>query len=167
VNGAKVQESKLDVPLSRRSRVPASRSVPSAYLFVKKSPTSRQNIRWHEKWITGFTSPRNINHTPAALMILHDGGGFHRTARQQSRAHVIGNLIAKKKIPVMILRLHQPGATSPTLPRRRRTISLKSLRRKMVTAHSRFHAQQLDDTVSDVIRVSSVTKILADCRGKI
>ena len=45
--------------------------------------------------------------TPAALMVFQDGGGYIDRDGNNPVLNVIDNLIAQKKIPVMICRLHQ------------------------------------------------------------
>ena len=55
--------------------------------------------------------------TPAALMVFQDGGGYIDRKGNNPALNVIDNLIAQKKIPVMICVFINPGDI--TIPRAR------------------------------------------------
>ena len=71
----------------------------------------------------GFTFRRNtIRKSPAALMVFQDGGGYIDRDGNNPTLNVIDNLIAQKKIPVMIA-CSSILATSAALRARQPTIS--------------------------------------------
>ena len=72
----------------------------------------QQDLRRDEERTTGFTCRHNTTRRlPAALMVVQDGGGT-RSATATMVLNVIDNLIAQKKIPVMICVFINPGDIS-------------------------------------------------------
>ena len=69
-----------------------------------------------EYWI--YVPAQYDPQTPAALMVFQDGGGYIDREGNNPALNVIDNLIAQKKIPVMICVFINPGdiADSPGTP---------------------------------------------------
>lgn len=104
---------KLDVP----AFTPLSYlqpGVPSGTLSEKLSHVSKTyDGMKSEYWI--YVPEQYKSDTPAAVMIFQDGGGYTNRDGNNPALNVIDNLIAQKKIPVMICIFINPGdiADSP------------------------------------------------------
>ncbi len=107
---------KLDVP----AFAPLSYlqpGVPSGTLSEKITHTSKiYDGMKSEYWI--YVPAQYKADTPAALMVFQDGGGYTDRNGNNPALNVIDNLIAQKKIPVMICIFINPGdiADSPGTP---------------------------------------------------
>jgi enterochelin esterase family protein len=91
--------------------------VPSGKLSEKLIHTSRiYDGMQSEYWI--YVPAQYDPSIPAALMVFQDGGGYIHRDNDRLELNVIDNLIAQKKIPVMICVFINPGdiAASPGTP---------------------------------------------------
>ncbi len=91
--------------------------VPSGTLSSKIAHTSKiYDGMKSEYWI--YVPAQYKPDTPAALMVFQDGGGYIDRNGNNPTLNVIDNLIAQKKIPVMICVFINPGdiADSPGTP---------------------------------------------------
>ena len=104
VNGANFG-GKLDVPAFGPLSY-LQPGVPSGTLSEKIVHTSKiYDGMKSEYWI--YVPAQYDPETPAALMVFQDGGGYIHRDGNNPTLNVIDNLIAQKKIPVMICRVHQ------------------------------------------------------------
>jgi enterochelin esterase family protein len=91
--------------------------VPSGTLSPKPTHTSKiyEGMK-SEYWI--YVPAQYNQSTPAALMVFQDGGGYIDRNGNNPALNVIDNLIAQKKIPVMICVFINPGdiTDSPGTP---------------------------------------------------
>src|SRR6266702_1015505 len=91
--------------------------VPSGTLSPKLTHTSKiyDGMR-SEYWI--YVPAQYKPETPAALMVFQDGGGYIDRNSDHAALNVIDNLIAEKKIPLMICVFINPGdiSESPGTP---------------------------------------------------
>jgi enterochelin esterase-like enzyme len=82
--------------------------VPSGTLSPKLTHTSKiYDGMKSEYWI--YVPAQYTQTTPAALMVFQDGGGYIDRNGNNPTLNVIDNLIAEKKIPVMICVFINPG----------------------------------------------------------
>ncbi len=91
--------------------------VPSGTLAEKIEHTSKiYDGMKSEYWI--YVPAQYDPKTPAALMVFQDGGGYIHRDGNNPALNVLDNLIAQKKIPVMIAVFINPGdiADSPGTP---------------------------------------------------
>jgi enterochelin esterase family protein len=91
--------------------------VPSGTLSPKIMHTSKiYDGMKSEYWI--YVPAQYSQATPAALMVFQDGGGYIDRSSNNPTLNVIDNLIAEKKIPVMICVFINPGdvTASPGTP---------------------------------------------------
>src|SRR5271166_1556202 len=91
--------------------------VPSGTLSPKLIHTSKiYDAMKSEYWI--YVPAQYDPKTPAALMVFQDGGGYIDRNGNNPTLNVIDNLIAQKKIPVMICVFISPGdiSDSPGTP---------------------------------------------------
>jgi enterochelin esterase-like enzyme len=115
INGTKFG-GKLDVPAFGPLSY-LQPGVPSGTLFAKITHTSKiYDGMKSEYWIYAPTQYRP--ETPAALMVFQDGGWYTDRDSNNPALNVIDNLIAQKKIPVMICVFINPGdvTDSPGTP---------------------------------------------------
>jgi len=115
VNGAKFG-GRLDVP----AFTPLSYlqpGVPSGTLSEKITHTSKLYDGMKSEYWT-YVPAQYKSDTPAAVMVFQDGGGYTNREGNNPTLNVIDNLIAQKKIPVMIAVFINPGdiADSPSTP---------------------------------------------------
>jgi enterochelin esterase family protein len=91
--------------------------IPSGTLSPKIVHTSKiYDGMKSEYWI--YVPAQYDPHTPAALMVFQDGGGYIDRDGKNPALNVIDNLIAQKKIPVMVCVFINPGdiESSPGTP---------------------------------------------------
>ena len=91
--------------------------VPSGTLSEKIEHTSKiYDGMKSESWI--YVPAQYDPKTPAALMVFQDGGGYIQRDANNPTLNVLDNLIAEKKIPVMIAVFINPGdiTDSPGTP---------------------------------------------------
>ena len=91
--------------------------VPSGTLSEKIEHTSKiYDGMKSEYWI--YVPAQYDPKTPAALMVFQDGGGYIHREGNNPTLNVLDNLIAQKKIPVMIAVFINPGdiTDSPGTP---------------------------------------------------
>jgi len=82
--------------------------IPSGTLSPKIVHTSKiYDGMKSEYWI--YVPAQYDPHTPAALMVFQDGGGYIDRDGKNPALNVIDNLIAQKKIPVMVCVFINPG----------------------------------------------------------
>jgi enterochelin esterase family protein len=115
VNGAKFG-GRLDLPAFTALSY-LQPGVPSGKLSEKLIHTSKiYDGMKSEYWI--YVPAQYRDDVPAALMVFQDGGGYLARDGQRPALNVIDNLIAQKKIPVMIAVFINPGdiADSPGTP---------------------------------------------------
>ena len=115
VNGAKFG-GKLDVPAFTPLSYQQA-GVPSGTLSEKITHISKiYDGMKSEYWI--YVPAQYKADTPAAVMIFQDGGGYTNRDGNNPTLNVIDNLIAQKKIPVMICNFINPGdiSDSPNTP---------------------------------------------------
>ena len=115
VNGAKFG-GKLDLPAFGPLSY-LQPGVPSGTLSDKIVHTSKiYDGMKSEYWI--YVPAQYDPKTPAALMVFQDGGGYTVRDGNNPTLNVLDNLIAQKKIPVMIAVFINPGdiADSPGTP---------------------------------------------------
>jgi len=115
VNGAKFG-GKLDVPAFTPFSYQHS-GVPSGTLSEKIAHVSKiYDGMKSEYWI--YVPAQYKPDTPAAVMIFNDGGGYTDRNGNNPALNVIDNLIAQKKIPVLICIFINPGdiTDSPETP---------------------------------------------------
>jgi enterochelin esterase-like enzyme len=115
VSGAKFGGS-LDVPTFGPKSYPHA-GVPSGSLSEKIVHSSKiYDGMKSEYWI--YVPAQYKPDTPAALMVFQDGGGYIHRDGNNPALNVIDNLIAEKKIPVLICVFINPGdiTDSPGTP---------------------------------------------------
>jgi len=91
--------------------------VPTGVLSAKITHTSKvYDGMASEYWV--YVPAQYDPKTPAALMVFQDGGGYLERNGNNPALNVIDNLIAEKKIPVMICVFINPGdiGASPDTP---------------------------------------------------
>jgi enterochelin esterase-like enzyme len=115
--------------------------VPSGTLSPKMTHTSRiyDGMR-SDYWI--YVPAQYDPKTPAALMVFQDGGGYIRRDGNRPVLDAIDNLIAQKKIPVMICIFIDPGEISDSPP---------SPTYKQVKAYSDKWQRTLKDSMRSVL----------------
>ncbi len=87
--------------------------VPSGTLSEKLVHTSKiYDGMKSDYWI--YVPAQYDPHTPAALMVFQDGQGYINRSGNNPALNVIDNLIAQKKIPVMIVVFINPGDVTDT-----------------------------------------------------
>ncbi|GAC1630262.1 MAG: hypothetical protein NVS9B14_00660 [Candidatus Acidiferrum sp.] len=162
VNGAKFG-GKLDLP----AFTPLSYQqpgVPSGTLSEKITHVSKlYDGMKSEYWI--YVPAQYKPDTPAAVMIFQDGGGYITRDSNNPTLNVLDNLIAQKKIPVMICIFINPGdvADSPGTP----TYSfVKAYGEKWNRTLKDSMRSTLYDTVSDRYPRFLRDEILADVAAK-
>ena len=162
VNGAKFG-GKLDVP----AFTPFSYQrpgVPSGTLSEKITHVSKiYDGMKSEYWI--YVPAQYKSDTPAAVMIFNDGGGYTDRNGNNPALNVIDNLIAQKKIPVMICIFINPGdiTDSPETP----TYNfVKAYGEKWNRTLKDSMRSTLYDTVSDRYPRFLRDEILADVAAK-
>ena len=154
---------RLDLP-AYPPRFYAQPGVPQGTLSDKITHTSKiYDGMKSNYWI--YVPAQYDPKTPAALMVFQDGGGYSNRTGDHGILNVLDNLIAEKKIPVMICVFINPGSVTdaPGTP----TYTY-------VKAHSeRFHRtlddamrSTLYDTVSDRYVRFLRDEILADVGAK-
>jgi len=103
--------------------------------------------------------------TPAALMVFQDGGGYAKRAEEDGADHgilnVIDNLIAEKKIPVMICVFIDPGDITDA-PGTETYKGIKAHADRVKRTLPDATRSTLYDTVSDKYDKYLVGEILAD-----
>ncbi len=115
VNGAKFG-GKLDVPAFGPLSY-LQPGVPSGTLSDKNTHVSKiYDGMKSEYWI--YVPAQYKPETPAAVMVFQDGGGYIHRDGNNPTLNVIDNLIAQKKIPIMIAVFINPGdiTDSPGTP---------------------------------------------------
>jgi len=115
INGAAF-DGKLDVPAFGGFSY-VQPGVPSGTLSEKIEHTSKiYDGMKSEYWI--YVPAQYDPKTPAALMVFQDGGGYIHRDGNNPTLNVLDNLIAEKKIPVMIAVFINPGdiTDSPGTP---------------------------------------------------
>ena len=115
VNGAKVG-GRLDVPAFGPLSYQQA-GVPTGTLSPEIAHTSKiYDGMKSEYWI--YVPAQYDPKTPAALMVFQDGGGYTDRNGNNPTLNVLDNLIAQKKIPVMIAVFINPGdiTDSPNTP---------------------------------------------------
>jgi enterochelin esterase-like enzyme len=162
VNGAKFG-GKLDVP----AFTPLSYlqpGVPSGTLSEKITQTSKiYDGMKSEYWI--YVPAQYKSDTPAAVMVFQDGGGYIHRDGNNPTLNVIDNLIAQKKIPVMIAVFINPGdiTDSPDTPTFK---SVKAYSDKWQRTLKDSMRSTLYDTVSDRFVRFLRDEILADVAAR-
>jgi enterochelin esterase family protein len=138
--------------------------VPSGTLSPKLFHTSKiYDGMKSEYWI--YVPAQYDPHTPAALMVFQDGGGYLDRNGNNPALNVIDNLIAQKKIPVMIAVFINPGdiETAPGTP----TFNLvKAYSDKWKRTLKDSMRSTLYDTVSDRYARFLRDELLADVQSK-
>lgn len=100
----------MDVPAFTADSYPQS-GVPTGKLSEKIVHTSKiYDGMKNEYWI--YVPAQYEAKTPVALMVFQDGGGYIHRDGDRMELNVIDNLIAQKKIPVMICIFINPGDIS-------------------------------------------------------
>ncbi len=162
VNGAKFG-GRLDVPAFGPLSYPQP-GVPTGTLSPKIVHTSKiYDGMKSEYWI--YVPAQYDPKTPAALMIFQDGGGYIDRNGNNPTLNVIDNLIAQKKIPVMICVFINPGdiTDSPNTP----TFNfVKAYGDKWQRTLKDSMRSTLYDTVSDRYAHFLRDEILADVGAK-
>jgi len=162
VNGAKFG-GRLDVPAFGPLSYPQP-GVPTATLSPKIVHTSKiYDGMKSEYWI--YVPAQYDPKTPAALMVFQDGGGYIDRNGNNPTLNVIDNLIAQKKIPVMICVFINPGdiTDSPNTP----TFTfVKAYGDKWQRTLKDSMRSTLYDTVSDRYARFLRDEILADVEAK-
>jgi enterochelin esterase family protein len=116
-----------------------------------------------EYWI--YVPAQYDPHTPAALMVFQDGGSYLDRNGNNPALNVIDNLIAEKKIPVMVAVFINPGdiETAPGTP----TFNLvKAYSDKWQRTLKDSMRSTLYDTVSDRYVRFLRDELLADVQSK-
>jgi enterochelin esterase family protein len=116
-----------------------------------------------EYWI--YVPAQYDPHTPAALMVFQDGGGYLDRNGNNPALNVIDNLTAEKKIPVMIAVFINPGdiETAPGTP----TFNLvKAYSDKWQRTLKDSMRSNLYDTISDRYARFLRDELLADVQSK-
>jgi enterochelin esterase family protein len=138
--------------------------VPSGALSPKLFHTSKiYDGMKCEYWI--YVPAQYDPHTSAALMVFQDGGGYLDRDGNNPALNVIDNLIAQKKIPVMIAVFINPGdiETAPGTP----TFNLvKAYSDKWQRTLKDSMRSTLYDTVSDRYVRFLRDELLADVQSK-
>jgi enterochelin esterase family protein len=100
----------LDVPAFGADSYPQA-GVPTGTLSPKLMHTSKifDGMK-SEYWI--YVPAQYDAKTPAALMVFQDGGGYIHRDGDRLELNVIDNLVAQKKIPVMVCVFINPGDIS-------------------------------------------------------
>ena len=162
VNGAKFG-GRLDVPAFGPLSYPQP-GVPTGTLSPKIVHTSKiYDGMKSEYWI--YVPAQYDPKTPAALMVFQDGGGYIDRNGNNPTLNVIDNLIAQKKIPVMICVFINPGdiTDSPNTP----TFNfVKAYGDKWQRTLKDSMRSTLYDTVSDRYAHFLRDEILADVGAK-
>ncbi len=162
VNGAKFG-GRLDVPAFGPLSYPQP-GVPTGTLSPKIVHTSKiYDGMKSEYWI--YVPAQYDPKTPAALMLFQDGGGYIDRNGNNPTLNVIDNLIAQKKIPVMICVFINPGdiTDSPNTP----TFNfVKAYGNKWQRTLKDSMRSTLYDTVSDRYARFLRDEILADVGAK-
>jgi len=162
VNGAKFG-GRLDVPAFGPLSYPQP-GVPTGTLSPKIVHTSKiYDGMKSEYWI--YVPAQYDPKTPAALMVFQDGGGYIDRNGNNPTLNVIDNLIAQKKIPVMICVFINPGdiTDSPNTP----TFNfVKAYGNKWQRTLKDSMRSTLYDTVSDRYARFLRDEILADVGAK-
>ena len=162
VNGAKFG-GRLDVPAFGPLSYPQP-GVPTGTLSPKIVHTSKiYDGMKSEYWI--YVPAQYDPKTPAALMLFQDGGGYIDRNGNNPTLNVIDNLIAQKKIPVMICVFINPGdiTDSPNTP----TFNfVKAYGDKWQRTLKDSMRSTLYDTVSDRYARFLRDEILADVGAK-
>lgn len=138
--------------------------VPSGTLSEKLSHTSKiYDGMKSEYWI--YVPAQYDRNTPAALMVFQDGGWYLDRNGKIPVLNVIDNLIAQKKIPVMICVFINPGdiADSPGTPTYK---SVKAYSEKWQRTLKDSMRSTLYDTVSDRYPRFLRDEVLADVAAK-
>src|SRR5262249_3985343 len=138
--------------------------VPSGTLSEKLSHTSKiYDGMKSEYWI--YVPAQYDRNTPAALMVFQDGGWYLDRNGKIPVLNVIDNLIAQKKIPVMICVFINPGdiADSPGTPTYK---SVKAYSEKWQRTLKDSMRSTLYDTVSDRYSRFLRDEVLADVAAK-
>ena len=138
--------------------------VPSGTLSPKVFHTSKiYDGMKSEYWI--YVPAQYDPHTPAALMVFQDGEGYLDRDGKNPALNVIDNLIAQKKIPVMIAVFVNPGdiESAPGTP----TFNLvKAYSEKWKRTLKDSMRSTLYDTVSDRYVRFLRDELLADVQSK-
>jgi enterochelin esterase-like enzyme len=162
VNGAKFG-GKLDVP----AFTPLSYQqpgVPSGTLSEKITHVSKiYDGMKSEYWI--YVPAQYKPDTPAAVMVFQDGGGYTNRDGNNPTLNVIDNLIAQKKIPVMICVFINPGDISDS-PGTATYNFVKAYSEKWNRTLKDSMRSTLYDTVSDRYARFLRDEILADVATK-
>lgn len=138
--------------------------VPSGKLTEKIVHTSRiYDGMKSEYWI--YVPAQYDPRTPAAVMVFQDGGGYTSRDGNNPTLNVIDNLIAQKKIPVMICVFINPGdiADAPGTPTYK---FVKAYSDKWGRTLKDSMRSTLYDTVSDRYARFLRDEILADVGAK-
>ena len=138
--------------------------VPSGTLSPKLIHTSKiYDGMKSEYWI--YVPAQYDQKTPAALMVFQDGGGYIDRNGNNPTLHVIDNLIAQKKIPVMICVFISPGdiSDSPGTPTYKFVQGYSDQWHRTLKDSMR---STLYDTVSDRYARFLRDEILADVEAK-
>jgi enterochelin esterase-like enzyme len=162
VNSAKVG-GLLDLPAFSPSSYQQS-GVPSGSLSSKILHTSKiYDGMQSEYWI--YVPAQYDPKTPAALMVFQDGQWYLDRDSRNPALHVIDNLIAQKKIPVMICVFISPGdiESSPGTPT---CIFVKAHSDKWKRTLKDSMRSTLYDTVSDRYARFLRDEVLADVSAK-
>jgi enterochelin esterase family protein len=162
VNGAKFG-GRLDVPAFGPLSYPQP-GVPTGTLSPKIVHTSKiYDGMKSEYWI--YVPAQYDPKTPAALMVVQDGGGYIDRNGNNPTLNVIDNLIAQKKIPVMICVFINPGdiTDSPNTPT---SNFVKAYGDKWQRTLKDSMRSTLYDTVSDRYARFLRDEILADVGAK-
>ena len=134
--------------------------VPSGTLSPKITHTSKiYDGMKADYWI--YVPAQYDKDTPAALMVFQDGGWYTDRNGNNPALNVIDNLIAQKKIPVMICVFINPGdiSDSPDTPTYR---FVKAYSDKWQRTHKDSMRSTLYDTVSDRYVRYLRNEVLAD-----
>jgi enterochelin esterase family protein len=162
IGGAKFG-GRLDLPASAPDSYLAS-GVPSGTLSPKIIHTSKiYDGMKSEYWI--YVPAQYDPHAPAALMVFQDGEGYLDRNEKVLALNVIDNLIAQKRIPVMICVFINPGdiSGSPGTP----TYNfVKAYSEKWHRTLKDSMRSTLYDTVSDRYSRFLRDEVLADVAAK-
>jgi enterochelin esterase-like enzyme len=138
--------------------------VPSGTLSEKITHTSKiYDGMKSEYWI--YVPAQYDAKTPAALMVFQDGGGYIHRDGNNPALNVIDNLIAQKKIPVMICVFINPGdiGDAPGTPT---YATVKAYSEKWHRTLKDSMRSTLYDTVSDRYARFLRDEVLADVAAK-
>jgi enterochelin esterase-like enzyme len=138
--------------------------VPSGTLSPEITHTSKiYDGMKSDYWI--YVPAQYDKDTPSALMVFQDGGAYIDRSGDRPALNVIDNLIAQKKIPVMICVFINPGdiSDSPDTPTYR---SVKAYSDKWQRTLKDSMRSTLYDTVSDRYVRYLRNEVLADVAAK-